>query len=208
MSCPVHEVAERQQGCCRPVAPPPTTLEHSLAWIQRLERKNGKFSYNVAYRDPSRRERMKTFSKRKDAEVYRAAIEHQTDQGTYVDSAAGKATLGEFWEHFIRTSLLPAESTRFLYRRQARLYRSTATLQGPTVPATEHSAQPRVGADRATTRLLTRRAPHAWNRPRAPGRAQQRSHRWAGRALYVGQASQSPFAPEVLTSPSGPALTS
>jgi integrase len=97
-------------------------LESSVAWIQRLERKNGKFSYKVVYRDPSRRERTKTFSKRKEAEVFRADIEHQMDRGTYVDPAAGKITLEEFWEHFIRTSPPPAESTRSLYRRQARLY--------------------------------------------------------------------------------------
>lgn len=93
-----------------------------MAWIQKRQLKNGKFVYKVVYRDPSRRERSKTFSRRKDAEVFRAEIEHQKNQGNYVDPAAGKITLEEFWTYFIRTSPPPADSTRSLYERQARLY--------------------------------------------------------------------------------------
>ncbi len=92
-----------------------------MASIQRRTRKDG-VSYRVVWRDPSRRQRTETFRKRKDAEARRAEIAHQLDRGTYSDPSAGKITLEDFWEHFIRTSPPPAEATRSLYRRQARLY--------------------------------------------------------------------------------------
>jgi len=49
-------------------------------------------------------------------------VEHQKDVGTYVDPNLGKVPLSAFWEHFIRTSPPPAESTRALYAMQARTY--------------------------------------------------------------------------------------
>ncbi len=93
-----------------------------MAWIQKLKRTDGTTSYKVYWRDPSRKIWTKTFHLRKDADKWVREVEHQKDVGTYVDPNLGKVPLSAFWEHFIRTSPPPAESTRALYAMQARRY--------------------------------------------------------------------------------------
>jgi hypothetical protein len=93
-----------------------------VAWIQKLKRTDGTTSYKVYWRDPSRRIRTKTYRLRKDADRWIREVEHQKDVGTYVDPNLGKVPFSVFWDHFIRTSPPPAESTRALYAMQARTY--------------------------------------------------------------------------------------
>ena len=93
-----------------------------MAWIQRLKRTDGTTSYKVYWRDPSRKIRTKTYRTRKNADRWIREVEHQKDVGTYVDPNLGKVPLSAFWDHFIRTSPPPAESTRALYSMQARTY--------------------------------------------------------------------------------------
>src|SRR3990170_6622854 len=93
-----------------------------MAWIQKLERTNGTTSYKTYWRDPSRKVRAKTYRSRRDADRWVREVEHQKDVGTYVDPNLGKVPLSAFWDHFIRTSPPPAESTRALYAMQARTY--------------------------------------------------------------------------------------
>lgn len=93
-----------------------------MAWIQKLKRADGSTSYKVYWRDPSRKTCSKTFRLRKDADRKMREVEHQKDVGTYVDPNLGKVSLSIFWEHFIRTSPPPAESTRALYAMQARTH--------------------------------------------------------------------------------------
>ena len=59
---------------------------------------------------------------RKDADRWVREVEHQKDVGMCVDPNLGKVPLSVFWDHFIRTSPPPAESTRALYAMQARTY--------------------------------------------------------------------------------------
>ena len=93
-----------------------------MAWIQKLKRTDGSTSYKLYWRDPSRKMCTKTFRLRKDADRKMREVEHQKDVGTYVDPNLGKVSLSVFWEHFIRTSPPPAESTRALYAMQARTH--------------------------------------------------------------------------------------
>jgi integrase len=93
-----------------------------VAWIQKLKRTDGTTSYKVYWRDPSRRIRTKTYRLRKDADRWIREVEHQKDVGTYVDLNLGQVPFSVFWDHFIRTSPPPAESTRALYAMQARTH--------------------------------------------------------------------------------------
>jgi integrase len=93
-----------------------------MAWLQKLQRKDGSCSYKAYWRDPDSRVRSKTFKRRRDADAFCREIEHEKDVGTYRDPSLGKVTLGDFWEHFIRTAGPASPSTRSLYEMQARVH--------------------------------------------------------------------------------------
>ena len=68
-----------------------------MASIEKRLR-NGKVSYRARYRDPSGRQRVKTFRRKVDAEKYLALIEAAKLRGTWTDPAHGKMTLAEWLE--------------------------------------------------------------------------------------------------------------
>jgi integrase len=72
-------------------------------------------SYCVKYRDPSRKQRWESFATKKAAEARKAAIEHQKNEGKYVDPKDLKRTVLEAW-------------TAFRTLRWSRLRHTTQTL--------------------------------------------------------------------------------
>jgi hypothetical protein len=68
-----------------------------MASIEKRVR-NGRVSYRARYRDPSGRQRVKTFRRKIDAEKYLALIEAAKLRGTWTDPAHGKITLAEWLE--------------------------------------------------------------------------------------------------------------
>jgi hypothetical protein len=68
-----------------------------MASIEKRVR-NDKVSYRARYRDPSGRQRVKTFRRKVDAEKYLALIEAAKLRGTWTDPAHGKVTLAEWLE--------------------------------------------------------------------------------------------------------------
>jgi len=68
-----------------------------MASIEKRVR-NGRAYYRARYRDPSGRQRNKTFRRKVDAEKYLALIEAAKLRGTWTDSAHGKTTLAEWLE--------------------------------------------------------------------------------------------------------------
>ena len=94
-----------------------------MAWIKRVDLKNGTFSYKACWRDPSKKIKSRTFRLKKDAQRFLIEMESKKNEGTYLDPNLGKMRLSEFWDYFIRTSGSGlAESTRALYSMQARRY--------------------------------------------------------------------------------------
>ena len=47
--------------------------------------KRGEQRYRVRYRDPTGRERSKTFTRRRDAQRFRAVVEDELARGTWID---------------------------------------------------------------------------------------------------------------------------
>jgi integrase len=68
-----------------------------MASIEKRVR-NDKVSYRARYRDPSGRQRVKTFRRKVDAEKNLALIEAAKLRGTWTDPAHGKITLAEWLE--------------------------------------------------------------------------------------------------------------
>jgi hypothetical protein len=68
-----------------------------MASIEKRVR-NGTGSYRERYRDPTGRQRVKTFRRRVDAEKYLALIEAAKLGGTWTDPAYGEITLAEWLE--------------------------------------------------------------------------------------------------------------
>jgi hypothetical protein len=68
-----------------------------MASIEKRVR-NGRAYYRARYRDPSGRQRNKTFRRKVDAEKYLALIEAAKVRGTWTDPAHGKITLAEWLE--------------------------------------------------------------------------------------------------------------
>lgn len=61
-------------------------------------RGNGRTSYLVRWRDEAGRSRRKTFTRRVDADRYRAQVEHTLNTGAYVDPAAGRVSFRAYAE--------------------------------------------------------------------------------------------------------------
>jgi hypothetical protein len=85
--------------------------------LASIEKRVGKrrTSYRVLYRDPSHRVRSKSFRLRREAEVFKAAIEHSKRAGPYVDPHAGKVPFAEWFDRYMRTAGPPAATSQALY---------------------------------------------------------------------------------------------
>jgi integrase len=93
-----------------------------VAWIQKRTLKRGGQSYRVYWRDPAGNVHAKTFGRERPAQAFAREVESRKDQGLYVDPAAGRVTVGEFFEHFLATASNLRPSTRAWYETLGRLY--------------------------------------------------------------------------------------
>lgn len=68
-----------------------------MASVEKDPRRN-RTPYVVRWRDEAGKQRKRGFRRKIDAERFRAEVEHQLHNGTYVDYAAGSMTFAEFFE--------------------------------------------------------------------------------------------------------------
>ena len=61
-------------------------------------------AYEVRYRDPARRERVKTFPRRIDAERFASSIDTDIARGQYVDPVLGKLSFADFSREWLATT--------------------------------------------------------------------------------------------------------
>jgi integrase len=102
----------------------------AMAHIRKVPRKGKgggrRMAYEVRYRDPARRERVRTFPRRVDAERFAATIDTDIARGQYIDPALGRTSFADFsrewlvttghlkpktregYESILRTHLMPA----------------------------------------------------------------------------------------------------
>jgi integrase len=102
----------------------------AMAHIRKVPRKGKgggrRMAYEVRYRDPARRERVRTFPRRIDAERFAATIDTDITRGQYIDPVLGKTSFADFsrewfvttghlkpktqegYKSILRTHLLPA----------------------------------------------------------------------------------------------------
>ena len=71
-----------------------------MANIEKRQR-DGRTSYRVRYRTPAGVQRSKTFTRRADAERFRATVESAKNAGTYIDPARARLTVGEWAEKWL-----------------------------------------------------------------------------------------------------------
>jgi integrase len=76
----------------------------------------GRPRWRARYRDPSGRERAKSFARKVDAERFLVSIEDAKLRGAYVDPAAGRVPFAEWAERWERTTATLRPSTRKDYR--------------------------------------------------------------------------------------------
>jgi hypothetical protein len=69
------------------------------------------------YRDPSGRERSKSFTRKVDAERFLVSIEDTKLRGAYVDPAAGRVPFAEWAERWFNTTAALRHTTRRDYRK-------------------------------------------------------------------------------------------
>jgi hypothetical protein len=86
---------------------------------------SGTVAYVARYRDPSNRERSRSFPRRSDAERFVASAEADVNRGAWIDPERGRETLASFWRRW-RTSAgelnMPSERTLIAYDELWRLY--------------------------------------------------------------------------------------
>lgn len=80
-----------------------------MAFVRRHP-KSGR--WQVRYRDPTGRERSRTFKRRVDAERFMATVSADIIRGEYVDPRLGRTTVSEFSEMWTATRLHLAQSTK------------------------------------------------------------------------------------------------
>lgn len=73
-------------------------------------------SWQARYRDPTGRERARTFPRKIDAERFLALVEVEKVRGEWVDPEAGKITVAEFSERWYATTVALKPKTRAGYR--------------------------------------------------------------------------------------------
>jgi Phage integrase, N-terminal SAM-like domain len=76
----------------------------------------GRPRWRARYRDPSWRERSRSFARKVDAERFLVSIEDAKLRGAYVDPAAGRIGFGEWAERWYLTTAHLKLSTRHDYR--------------------------------------------------------------------------------------------
>jgi integrase len=90
-----------------------------MGYVEDLRGKKqgrGRPRWRARYRDPSGRERAKSFARKVDAERFLVGIEDAKLRGAYVDPAAGKVAFSEWAERWVRTTATLRPSTRKDYR--------------------------------------------------------------------------------------------
>jgi integrase len=77
----------------------------------------GRPRWRARYRDPSGRERSKSFARKADAERFLVSVEDAKLRGAYVDPAAGKIAFSEWAERWFNTTAALRHTTRRDYRK-------------------------------------------------------------------------------------------
>lgn len=85
-----------------------------MASVHERERRKG-VVFMVSYRDPSGDQHTKSFERRREAESFARRVEVEKEDGRWSDPAAGRVTIGVFWNHFLATSHHLRPTTRALY---------------------------------------------------------------------------------------------
>lgn len=85
-----------------------------MASIEKRTR-NGQTRWYTRYRDPSGRQRTKTFDRKVDAQRYLTGVEGAKQAGVYIDPARGKVTVGDWAERWLdgQTHLKPSTRERY-----------------------------------------------------------------------------------------------
>jgi hypothetical protein len=91
----------------------------------------GRPRWRARYRDPSGRERSKSFARKVDAEQFLVSIEDAKLRGAYVDPQLGRVLFGEWAERWFRTTADLKPSSRRTYRK---------LLDNQILPAFERAA--------------------------------------------------------------------
>lgn len=91
-----------------------------MASIHRRE-VGGKPRYDVSYREPDGRQRMKTFRKKSDAERFKSTVEADVLRGAYLDPDAGRITFRKYAEEWL-TSQTFEPTTRESVEARLRLH--------------------------------------------------------------------------------------
>ena len=81
-----------------------------------------KGQYRVRFRDENRKQRAKTFSRKRDAENFQSKIRVEIKNGTWLDPELGKVRLSEVWIDFIALKKGKKRSTQYEYDSIWRLH--------------------------------------------------------------------------------------
>jgi integrase len=87
-----------------------------MAHVEK-RRRNGRVTYRARWRDPSGKERNKTFTRKLDADRFLLSIEDAKLRGAYVDPAAGRVPFGPWAERWYASTAALRPSTRRDYRK-------------------------------------------------------------------------------------------
>ena len=91
-----------------------------MGYIEDLRGKKqgqGRPRWRARYRDPSGRERSKSFARKVDAEQFLVSIEDAKLRGVYVDPQLGRVAFGEWAERWFRTTAGLKPASRRTYRK-------------------------------------------------------------------------------------------
>ena len=91
-----------------------------MGYVEDLRGKKqgqGRPRWRARYRDPSGRERSKSFGRKVDAEQFLVGIEDTKLRGAYVDPQLGRVLFGEWAERWFRTTADLKPSSRRTYRK-------------------------------------------------------------------------------------------
>src|SRR5919109_5557566 len=91
-----------------------------MGYVEDLQGKTqgrGRPRWRARYRDPSGRERAKSFARKVDAERFLVSVEDAKLRGAYVDPAAGKVAFAEWAERWYNTTSALRHTTRRDYRK-------------------------------------------------------------------------------------------
>src|SRR5690349_8294659 len=94
-----------------------------MASVEKRQR-DGNLSYRVRYRTPAGIQRSKSFDRRADAVRFAATVETAKNNGTFLDPARGRVTVGEWAEKWLagQAHLKPSS-----YERSAGIVRTYIT---------------------------------------------------------------------------------